>query len=203
MTVELPNLPYEMKALEPYISEKTLTFHYGKHHATYVKNTNNLIASTPLADKSLPDIILTAAADTVLTGVFNNAAQCFNHDFFWRSLTPQSTKPSPGLTQAITRSFGSLEQLKEAFYQAATAQFGSGWAWLVADKDDMLKIMATGNAGTPLIYPSLRPLLCLDVWEHAYYLDYQNRRPDYVRAVLDHLLNWEFASQNFKQKKGA
>ena len=200
MTIQLPNLPYEMNALAPYISEETLTYHYGKHHAAYVKNTNNLIMGTPLADKNLTEIILTAASDTVLTGVFNNAAQCFNHDFYWKSLTPKKQEMPLELEELLIRDFGSVEAFKKDFHAAAAGRFGSGWAWLVADRDNHLSILTTGNAETPLTRPSVKPLLCIDVWEHAYYLDYQNRRPDYLSAVIEHLLNWNFAFENLNKQ---
>lgn len=200
--IELPNLPYEMNALEPYISERTLSFHYGKHHAAYVQKTNDLIKGTEFADKSLKELILIAASDTVLTPLFNNAAQSFNHDFYWKSLTPTKQQISLKLEEALIRDFGSVEKFKEAFINAATGQFASGWAWLVADNEDKLKIMTTSNAGTPLTHASLRPLLCLDVWEHAYYLDYQNKRPDYLKSVVDNLLNWDFALENYEKKGG-
>ena len=199
--IELPDLPYEMNALEPYISERTLSFHYGKHHATYVQKTNDLIQGTEFADKSLKELILISALDTVLTPLFNNAAQSFNHDFYWKSLTPEKQQISLKLEEALIRDFGSVDAFKKAFIEAATGQFASGWAWLVADNEDRLKIMTTANAGTPLTHASLSPLLCLDVWEHAYYLDYQNKRPDYLKSVVDNLLNWDFALENY-QKKG-
>lgn len=200
--IELPDLPYEMNALEPYISERTLSFHYGKHHAAYVQKTNDLIKGTEFADKSLKELILIAASDTVLTPLFNNAAQSFNHDFYWKSLSPTKQQISLKLEEALIRDFGSVDNFKKEFVSAATGQFASGWAWLVADKDDKLKIMTTSNAGTPLTHASLRPLLCLDVWEHAYYLDYQNKRPDYLKSVVDNLLNWDFALENYERKGG-
>ena len=198
--IELPDLPYEMNALEPYISERTISFHYGKHHATYVQKTNDLIQGTEFADKSLKELILISASDTVLTPLFNNAAQSFNHDFYWKSLTPEKQQISLKLEEALIRDFGSVDAFKKAFIEAATGQFASGWAWLVADNEDRLKIITTSNAGTPLTHASLRPLLCLDVWEHAYYLDYQNKRPDYLKSVVDNLLNWDFALENYEKK---
>lgn len=198
--IELPVLPYEMNALEPHISEQTISFHYGKHHAAYVQKTNDLIQGTEFADKSLKELILIAASDTVLTPLFNNAAQSFNHDFYWKSLTPEKQQISLKLEEALIRDFGSVDAFKKAFVEAATGQFASGWAWLVADNEDRLKIMTTSNAGTPLTHASLRPLLCLDVWEHAYYLDYQNKRPDYLKSVVDNLLNWDFALENYEKK---
>ncbi|MBR6412711.1 MAG: superoxide dismutase [Alphaproteobacteria bacterium] len=196
MTIQLPNLPFDVASLSPFISAETLAFHHGKHHATYVKNTNDLIVNTPLADKSLKDIILISAADTVLTPVFNNAAQCFNHEFYWKSLSPLKQDIPEILAKMIIRDFGSVADFKHALHQAATSKFGSGWCWLTLNKEGELQILTTGNADTPLTKPDLKPLLCIDVWEHAYYLDYQNRRTDYLWAVIDNLLNWQFATEN-------
>lgn len=196
--IEMEKLPFEMNALEPYISERTLSFHYGKHYATYVKNTNDLIAGTDLENAALEDIVSAAAGEASLKGLFNNAAQAWNHEFFWNSLTEKEenkTIPEP-LMRQILKDFGSLSVLLEEFKKAAVAQFGSGWAWLVFDKDK-LKIVSTGNAFTPLTTDEMVPLLCIDVWEHAYYLDYQNRRVDFVEGILNHCLNWSFAAQNF------
>ena len=196
--IEMEKLPFEMNALEPYISERTLSFHYGKHYATYVKNTNDLIAGTDLENAGLEDIVLAAAGESNKTALFNNAAQAWNHAFFWKSLTDkEENKTIPeALMRQILKDFGSLAVLLEEFKKAAVAQFGSGWAWLVFDKDK-LKIVSTGNAFTPLTTDEMVPLLCVDVWEHAYYLDYQNRRADFVDGVLNHCLNWAFAAQNF------
>ena len=196
MTVQLPELPFSLDALTPFISAETLAFHHGKHHATYVKNTNDLIAGTPLADKDLKDIILISAADTVFTSVFNNAAQCFNHEFYWKSLSPVKQNPPPLLEEIIVRDFGAVQDFKKALHQAALGRFGSGWCWVILNKEGVLQIITTPNADTPLTKPDLRPLLCMEVWEHAYYLDYQNRRADYLWAVIDNLLNWEFAAEN-------
>ena len=196
--IEMKKLPFEMNALEPYISERTLSFHYGKHYATYVKNTNDLILGTDLENAALEDIVSAAAGEASLKGLFNNAAQAWNHEFFWNSLTEKEenkTIPEP-LMRQILKDFGSLSVLLEEFKKAAVAQFGSGWAWLVFDKDK-LKIVSTGNAFTPLTTDEMVPLLCIDVWEHAYYLDYQNRRVDFVEGILNHCLNWSFAAQNF------
>ena len=201
MTIQLPELPYSKDALSPYISAKTLMYHHEKHHATYVKKTNDLIKGTALADKSLPDIILTAAADTVLSNLFNNAAQCYNHEFYWKSLTPTKPNIPEKLERALIRDFGSVESFKEALKIAALNQFGSGWCWLVQNKEEKLQIITTGNADTPLIKPDIKPLLCIDVWEHAYYLDYQNKREDYLSAVIEHLLNWHFATENIEKSK--
>ena len=198
MPILLPDLPYDLSALSPDISAETLSYHYGKHHAGYVQTTNQLIKNSPLKDKNLTDLILISAADTVLTPLFNNAAQCFNHTFYWNSLSPNASKPNLELETALIRDFGSINTFKQDFITAATKRFGSGWAWLVySSTDKTLKIITTANAKTPLTQPTLTPLLCIDVWEHAYYLDYQNRRADYLKAIVDNLLNWDFANQNF------
>jgi len=194
MPIELPKLPFEDNALAPTISSNTIGFHYGKHHKAYVDNLNKAIAGTDLADKSLVDIIREVAGKPEKAAIFNNSAQVWNHTFYWNSLSPKSTAPSKDLADRVEKDFGSMAKLKEQFAAAAMGQFGSGWAWLVSD-GGVLKITKTPNAETPLT-TAARPLLTLDVWEHAYYLDFQNRRADYVAAVLDKLLNWEFASQN-------
>ena len=188
----LPPLPYLEDALAPVISASTVTFHYGKHHKGYVDNLNKLVAGTELADLPLEKLIAQTAnrADTV--AIFNNAAQAWNHSFYWRSLRSKGGgEPPATLKRRIDASFGSLDACKEALATAAAARFGSGWVWLVLDAH-RLKVISTGNAETPLI-KGIRPLLTIDVWEHAYYLDYQNRRADYVNAVLDKLINWGFA----------
>lgn len=196
--IEMKKLPFEMNALEPYISERTLSFHYGKHYATYVKNTNDLIAGTDLENAALEDIVSAVAGEASLKGLFNNAAQAWNHEFFWNSLTDkEENKVIPEvLMRQILKDFGSLAVLLEQFKKAAVGQFGSGWTWLVFEKDK-LKIISTSNAFTPLTTNDQVPLLCIDVWEHAYYLDYQNRRVDFVEGILNHCLNWSFAAQNF------
>ncbi len=196
MAFELPALPYDKTALEPTISAKTLEFHHGKHHQAYVTNLNNLIKDTPLADKSLEDIIAAAAADLpAKQGVFNNAAQVWNHSFFWNCMKPNGGgKPSGALLSKIEAAFGSYEKFAEEFKAAAVGQFGSGWAWLVDDKGT-LKITKTANADLPMAHGQ-KALLTVDVWEHAYYLDYQNRRPDFVQAFLDKLVNWDFVAKN-------
>ncbi len=197
MAFELPALPYESTALEPYISANTLSFHHGKHHAAYVANLNKLIEGGPLGSKSLVDIIEKVAGDAEKTGVFNNAAQTWNHTFFWNSLSPiGGGAPPAALAERIDATFGSLDTFKEQFKQAAVSQFGSGWAWLVLDKGE-LKITKTGNADLPPAHGQ-KALFTVDVWEHAYYLDYQNRRPDFVQTVLDRLINWSFVAQNLK-----
>jgi superoxide dismutase, Fe-Mn family len=195
MAFELPPLPYPKNALAPHMSEQTFDFHYGRHHQAYVTNLNNLIKDSPLASQSLEELIKGSYKDTTKTGVFNNAAQVWNHTFFWNSMKPHGgAGPSGNLASAITRDCGGLDKFKEQFKATAVGQFGSGWAWLVADKG-ALKIVGTPNAVTPLAEGQTALLTC-DVWEHAYYLDYQNRRPDFVQAFLDHLVNWDFAAQN-------
>jgi len=195
MAFELPALPYAADALAPYMSAQTLGFHHGKHHQTYVTNLNGLVKDTPLADKSLEEIILATVGDASKIGVFNNAAQVWNHTFFWNSMKPQGGgAPSGALAERINADFGSLDAFKEEFKKTALAQFGSGWAWLVLE-EGKLKVVKTANAATPFT-DKQKPLLTCDVWEHAYYLDYQNRRADMVSAFLDHLVNWDFAAKN-------
>jgi len=194
--VELPKLPYAENALEPVISANTLSFHYGKHHKTYVDKALSLIAGTELEGKPLEEIIATAEKDGK-TGLFNNAAQAWNHDFYWMSLAPAGSVAMPAeLKSMIETRFQSVETFKKQFVDAAVGQFGSGWAWLVLD-DGKLAIVTTSNAGLPWLNGK-KPLFTVDVWEHAYYLDYQNRRQAYVEAVLDKLINWNFALQNAK-----
>lgn len=191
---KLPPLPYAENALEPVISARTIGFHYGKHHQGYVNNLNKLVTGTPLADQPL-EAVVKATANPDQTAIFNNAAQVWNHTFYWNSLKPKGGgKPTGPLAEMIDKSFGGFEQFKAEFAKAATGQFGSGWAWLVKD-GDKLAVVKTGNADNPLVHGQ-KPLLTVDVWEHAYYLDYQNRRADYVTAVLDGLINWDFAAQN-------
>jgi Fe-Mn family superoxide dismutase len=192
----LPPLPYAENALEPVISATTISFHYGKHHRAYLDNMNKLIAGSELADLSLEELIRAVAGKPDKVAIFNNAAQTWNHTFYWNSLRPNGGgEPPLALKQAIEAAFGGLDKFKQEFANAAVTQFGSGWAWLVRD-GDTLKIVKTGNAETPLV-SGMKPLLTIDVWEHAYYLDYQNRRADYVNAVIDKLLNWEFALANW------
>ncbi|SEQ75513.1 superoxide dismutase, Fe-Mn family [Nitrosomonas sp. Nm51] len=191
----LAPLPYADNALEPVISANTLSFHYGKHHKTYVDNLNKMAAGTDLEGQSLEQIILAVAGKADKAGVFNNAAQVWNHMFYWHSLSPNGGgEPSATLKQKIEQSFGSIDACKKEFANAAMTQFGSGWAWLVQD-GDKIAVAKTSNAESP-ITQNLRPLLTIDVWEHAYYLDYQNRRADYVNTILDKLINWEFAQAN-------
>ena len=188
-------LPYASNALEPVISANTLSFHHGKHHKTYVDNLNNLLANSDLAGKSLEDIIRASAGQADKAAIFNNAAQVWNHMFYWHSLKPNGGgEPPAALKQKIEAAFGSVDACKKEFAQAALTQFGSGWAWLVLD-GGKIAIAKTGNAETP-ITKNIRPLLTIDVWEHAYYLDYQNRRADYVNTILDKLINWDFAAAN-------
>lgn len=190
----LPPLPYDITALEPYISAQTLTFHHGKHHQAYVTNLNNLLAQQPeLADKSLEDVIHASANQPDKVGVFNNAAQVWNHTFFWNCMKPGGGgHPTGALKTMIEKVFGTYEAFAAEFKQAALTQFGSGWAWLVLEKGS-LRIMKTPNADLPMVHGATALLTC-DVWEHAYYLDYQNRRPDYVDTFLAHLVNWDFAA---------
>jgi Fe-Mn family superoxide dismutase len=191
----LPPLPFAENALDPVISARTLGFHYGKHHRGYVDNLNKLVAGTAFADLPLEKIITETAGKADKNAIFNNAAQAWNHAFYWRSLRPEGGGEPPAvLKQKIEAAFGSVEACKKELATAATTQFGSGWAWLVL-KGDALKVVKTGNADVPLTQ-GLHPLLTIDVWEHAYYLDYQNRRADHVSAVLEKLINWGFAAEN-------
>jgi len=193
----LPPLPYAENALEPVISEKTISFHYGKHHKGYVDNLNKLIVGTEFAGLTLEKIISQTAGKADKAAIFNNASQAWNHTFYWNSLTPNGGgQPPAALKTKIEASFGTVDACKKELAAAATTQFGSGWAWLVLD-GDKLKVVKTSNADSPLT-KGLKPLLVIDVWEHAYYLDYQNRRADYVNAVLDKLINWSFAADNLK-----
>ena len=193
--VVLPPLPWADTALAPVISANTIGFHYGKHHQGYVTNLNKLTGGTPFADQSLEQIVRATAGKADQAAIFNNAAQVWNHTFYWQSLKPGGGgEPPAALKAKIEASFGSVAACRKELTTAATSQFGSGWAWLVAD-GDALKVVKTGNAETPLT-GAMRPLVTIDVWEHAYYLDYQNRRADYVAAVLDKLVNWEFALAN-------
>lgn len=191
MAFELPALPYAKDALAPHISEETLEYHYGKHHQTYVTNLNNLVPGTEFEGLSLEEIVKKSSG-----GVFNNAAQVWNHTFYWNCLSPNGGgEPSGGLANAITRTFGSFDAFKEAFTKCAVTTFGSGWAWLVKNKDGSLALVSTSNAGCPLT-DGQTPLLTCDVWEHAYYIDYRNARPAYLGAFWS-LVNWDFAAANF------
>jgi Fe-Mn family superoxide dismutase len=193
--LSLPALPWAENALDPVISAKTISFHYGKHHKTYVDNANKLIVGTELADLPLDQIVRATAGKSDRVGIFNNVAQAWNHDFYWKSLKPNGGgEPPSALKAKMDAAFGGVDACKKELANAAVTQFGSGWAWLVLD-GDKLKIVKTGNAETP-ITQSLKPLLTIDVWEHAYYLDYQNKRVDYVNALIDKLANWGFAAEN-------
>jgi Fe-Mn family superoxide dismutase len=193
MAFELPALPYPADALKPYMSAETFSYHHGKHHAAYVANLNKLIEGTDLANKSLEEIIKATFGDPNKAGIFNNAAQVWNHTFFWESMKPGGGgAPTGPIADKINADFGGYDKFAEAFKTAAATQFGSGWAWLVLE-DGTLKVTKTPNAENPLVYGQT-PLLTLDVWEHAYYLDYQNRRPDFISAYLEHLVNWDAAN---------
>ena len=196
MAYSQPALPYADNALAPHISADTIGFHYGKHHATYIKKYNDMVAGTPHDDQNIEDVIVATANNPEKAGLFNNGAQAWNHSFYWNSLSPNGGgKPSGEIAGKIDTDFGSYDAFKEELASAAATQFGSGWAWLALD-NGQLKVVKTANAQTPLTN-GMVPILTIDVWEHAYYLDYQNRRPDYVAAVIGELLNWDFASQNF------
>ena len=195
MSNEFPVLPYAINALEPHVSAKTLDLHHGKHHKGYVAKLNSAIAGTAYEGKSL-EAIISAAHEASETGIFNNAAQSWNHTFLWSSMSPNGGgEPIGPLADAIDDRFGNIQGFKAEFKAAALAQFGSGWTWLVRTATD-LDIVSTGNADTPLLHGST-PLLTLDVWEHAYYLDFQNKRDAYIDAFLSNLINWEFAAKNY------
>lgn len=196
MVYELSPLPFDYDALEPYMSKSTLQFHHGKHHASYVTNLNNFLQGTELAGKPLEELITVTYNDPVQVGIFNNAAQVWNHNFFWNSMKPSGGgEPSGSLNQKINTTFGSFKQFKQEFQNAGATQFGSGYAWLVLDNSE-LKVVKSANAANPLVDNQI-PLLTCDVWEHAYYLDYQNRRPDFIHTFLDNLVNWDFVAQQF------
>lgn len=196
MAYQLPTLPFDYTALEPCISKSTLEFHHDKHHAAYVNNFNNAVAGTDLDSKSLEEVITITATNPSQAGIFNNAAQAWNHTFYWQSIKPNGGgTPSGALADKINADFGSFEQFVEAFKTAGATQFGSGWAWLVLD-NGTLKVTKTSNADNPLTAGQI-PLLTMDVWEHAYYLDYQNKRPDYISDFLGKLVNWDFVAENF------
>lgn len=194
---ELPNLPFDKNALEPYMSRMTLDLHHGKHHLNYINTLNGLIKRTRFADQSLPDIIKKTAGVPEQTALFNNAAQAWNHGFFWKCLTPLggSALPDGAFKDAVRRDFDGEENFKAKLAETALSQFGSGWAWVVADKGE-IRLLKTANADTP-VARGLKTLFAIDVWEHAYYPDYQNRRADYVQTLIDRLANWNFAAQNF------
>ena len=200
MAFELPPLPFPKNALEPHTSAQTLDFHHGRHHQAYVTNLNNLVKDSPVESQSLEQIITATAKDAAKAGIFNNAAQVWNHTFFWNCMKPNGGgAPSGNIAQAIDRDLGGLAKFKDDFKAAAVGQFGSGWAWLVAS-GGKLAITRTPNAVNPLAEGQTALLTC-DVWEHAYYLDFQNRRPDFVQAFLDHLVNWDFVAQNLAKAR--
>jgi len=189
-------LPYADNALAPVITPNTIGFHYGKHHKTYVDNLNNLVKGTDLEGKSLEEVVLATAGKADKAPLFNNSAQIWNHDFYWKSMKPNGGgAPTGKVADRINESFGSFEEFKKQLSATTVSQFGSGWGWLVADSAGKLKVVKTGNAEVPMTQ-GLKPLLTIDVWEHAYYLDHQNRRADYVNAVIEKLLDWEFAAAN-------
>lgn len=195
MVFDLPALPYPADGLEPYISSRTIEFHYGKHHRSYVTTLNHLVEGTPFIGQSPEQIVRQTANDGTRSSIFNNAAQTWNHSFFWKSMRPPGNPtPSGDLLRFIEKSFGTLSNFKEAFKNASVGQFGSGWVWLVLEAD-ALKVIQTPNAMNPLVQSKVALLAC-DVWEHAYYLDFQNRRADFVQIFLDHLVNWEFVAGN-------
>jgi superoxide dismutase, Fe-Mn family len=191
MAFQLPDLPYDYEALAPYMSAKTLHLHHDKHHQAYVTNLNNLIEGTEFAGKPLEEIVTGSYGDAAKQGIFNNAGQHWNHNLFWRVMRKGGGgMPGGEVSKRIDDAFGSFEAFKEQFKTAAVTQFGSGWAWLAVD-GDQLKVTKTPNGENPLVHGGLRPILGLDVWEHSYYVDYENRRPEYVAAFLNHLVNWD------------
>ena len=193
MSFELPSLPYANDALAPYMSAETLDFHHGKHHQTYVTNLNNLLKDHELQSSSLEDIVVKASKDASMTGIFNNAGQHWNHILFWQCMKPNGGGSIPSeLEGRLNSDFGNVEQFKEAFIQAGTTQFGSGWAWLAIDNGKLV-VTKSPNASNPLV-DGMKPILGCDVWEHSYYIDYRNKRPDYLKAFLDSLVNWEFVA---------
>jgi Fe-Mn family superoxide dismutase len=192
MPFELPPLPYAQDALAPHLSAETLEYHYGKHHQAYVTNLNNLVAGTEFENASLEDVIMKSDG-----GLFNNSAQVWNHTFYWNSMKPGGGgAPDGEVAEAINSAFGSYDEFRSKFAEAATTQFGSGWAWLV-DNGSGLEVMKTANADLPMKH-SAKALLTIDVWEHAYYIDFRNARPNYISTFLDHLLNWDFVAQNLR-----
>ena len=194
MPYELAPLPYDYQALAPFISEDTLKFHHDKHYAAYVTNFNKMVEGTEYADMAIEAVIKAVAGDASKSGIFNNGAQAWNHTFYWNCMKPGGGgQPTGALADKINADFGSFDKFKEEFKTAGTTQFGSGWAWLVLD-NGTLKVTKTPNADNPLTHNQV-PLLTMDVWEHAYYLDFQNRRPDYEQTFLDHLINWDFVAE--------
>ena len=200
MTFKLPPLPYAEDALEPYLSAKTLQFHHGKHHQTYVDTLNKLVEEHSLEGQTLEQLIVSTYHDETKAAVFNNAGQVWNHNFFWPCMKKNGGgEPNGELAKAVKHDFGSFDKFAEEFEQAAQSQFGSGWAWLVFDAGS-LKVIKTPNAIDP-VAGGQAALLTIDVWEHAYYLDYQNRRPDFVKAFMENLVNWDFAAENFEKAR--
>ena len=194
MTITFPELPFPGNGLEPHISSQTLAFHHGKHHNAYVVNTNKLVEGTDLSDATLEDIITKTAGDPSKVGLFNNAAQAWNHAFYWQCMRPGGGgQPTGAIAKLIQSDLGGYAKFKESFISAGMTQFGSGWAWLVK-KEGKVEAWKSSNADTPLSH-GLTPLLTVDVWEHAYYLDYKNKRADYLNAFVDHLINWDFVNQ--------
>jgi Fe-Mn family superoxide dismutase len=195
----LPELPYALDALEPHISRETLDYHYGKHHRTYVDKLNGLIGGTDLEQQSLEAVVRASAPQPGTSNpVFNNAAQAWNHAFYWQCLTPRSTDPGPKLSDALQQRFGSVNAFRRQFTEVAASVFGSGWAWLVSNEDGTLDIVHTSNADTPLTGRQV-PLLTCDIWEHAYYIDYRNARPEYLAAFWE-IVNWEFVESNYRER---
>jgi Fe-Mn family superoxide dismutase len=193
MTFELPSLPYASDALTPYMSSETLDFHHGKHHQTYVTNLNNLVKDTDMQDSSLEEIVVKSSKDPSMAGIFNNAGQHWNHILFWQCMKPNGGGSMPSeLESRITSDLGGIDQFKEAFIQAGITQFGSGWAWLAIDNGKLV-VTKSPNASNPLV-DGMKPILGCDVWEHSYYIDYRNKRPDYLKAFLDSMVNWEFVA---------
>jgi Fe-Mn family superoxide dismutase len=191
MEHHLPKLNYDLNGLAPFLSQETLEFHYGKHHQTYITNLNNLIKGTSFVDMTLEQIVKNSTG-----GIFNNAAQIWNHSFYWDSLSSKNTKPSDKLLKSIEQRWGSFEEFKKHFIQICITTFGSGWGWLVKTEDGSLELVSTSNAATPLTTDN-KPLLTCDVWEHAYYIDYRNSRPNYLEAFFK-IINWDFVSANFE-----
>jgi Fe-Mn family superoxide dismutase len=201
MPIILPKLPYPLNALEPSISGHTMQEHYGNHHRTYIEKTNSLLKDTGMADWPLDEIVKATANGGTKTPLYNNAAQAWNHGFYWNSMQPRGGgMPRGALVDKINADFGSFEKFSEAFKESAVNHFGSGWTWLVVDRGKLM-IVSTHDADTPIAFDQM-PLITTDLWEHAYYLDYQHRRPDYVTAFLNRLVNWEFAERNFEHAMG-
>ena len=201
MTHQLPPLPYAEDALAPHVSQQTVALHYGKHHQSYITNLNNLLKDNPLLDRSLEEIIMASHGKPDMAGVFNNAGQAWNHAVYWPSMKPNGGgKPSGDIAAKIDSDLGGYEKFVELFKTAGATQFGSGWAWLALDKNKKLTVVKTANADSPMTAGGVG-LIGLDVWEHAYYLDYQNRRPDYIQTFLDKLINWDYANDNLKKAR--